>query len=54
MLLLLLAACILGILWALRPGKRNQPLAFAPFLSAAALLVPILGSGLIEWYLGLL
>ena len=54
MLLLLLAACILGILWALRPGKKNAAIPFAPFLSAAAILVTIFGSGLVEWYLGLL
>ena len=55
MLLLLLAACVLGLCWALRPGAdRTAPMAFGPFLAAAGLLTVLVGQGLLAWYLGLL
>lgn len=55
MLLILLAGCLLALLWALRPGRdRAAPLAFGPFIAAAWLLTVLFGGGLIGWYMALL
>ena len=56
MLLILLAGCLLGLVWALAPGggRGQREVAFGPFLSAAWLLTALFGQGIIGWYLGLL
>lgn len=59
MLLLLFAACILGIGAALAAGKksaaaREAGIPFGPCLAAAALFVYVWGEPLIRWYMGLL
>ena len=55
-LLILLAVCLLGLLWVLAPGKGlgRRELAFGPFLSAGWALTVLFGQGIIDWYLGLL
>ena len=53
--LTLLAACLLGLLWAaLTGGRRGTAMPFGPFLAAAALLTVCCGGPLLEWYFSLL
>lgn len=56
-LLLLIAACALGLLFALplrrRGGTDGREIPFGPALAAGAWLVLLWGDGFIRWYLGL-
>lgn len=53
-LLLLVIACILGILAAMfRNTKQNIPIPFGPFLSIAAYLTLLFGRQIVDWYWGL-
>jgi len=53
-LLTLLAACLLGLLWAALTGKgRGSALPFGPFLSLGAMFTVCFGGPLVRWYLGL-
>lgn len=54
LLLALLAACLLGLLWAALAGwRRDAALPFGPFLSAGAGLAVCFGGPVVRWYLGL-
>jgi len=56
LLLALLAACALGLLWAVlaRRGKdREAALPFGPFLAAGTLLTVYFGGPVLSWYFGL-
>lgn len=54
LLLSLLAACLLGLLWAALSGKRRgAAVSFGPFLAAGAVLAVCFGGPVIGWYLGL-
>ena len=53
--LALLAACLLGLLFALlRRQERSQPFPFGPMLALGGWLTMLFGSGLLQWYLALL
>lgn len=54
-LLLLILACVLGLLAAALTAKRrgNEQIPFGPALSAAALLTLLFGGQIVSWYLGL-
>ena len=54
LLLTLLAACLLGLLWAaLTGGKKGTAMPFGPFLAAGCILTIVWGDPVIHWYLGL-
>ncbi len=53
MLLLLLTACILGIIGGLLGKSGGRGIPFGPYLAAACIVVRLFGSPLIDWYLGL-
>lgn len=53
LLLALLAGCLLGIVGGLA-GRNRGPMAFGPYLAAAAVGAACFGGPLIDWYLGLL
>lgn len=54
MLLTLLAACLLGLLWAAASGKgRGTAVPFGPFLALGAVGTVCFGGPVIRWYLGL-
>ena len=54
LLLVLLAGCVLGLLWAV-PARRGRgaALPFGPFLAAGAVLTACFGGPVLEWYFGL-
>ena len=52
MLLLLVAACLLALVWALGRGKGEIP--FGPFLAGGWLAVVLFGAPLLSWYQSLL
>lgn len=54
-LLLLIAACLLGLMLALILGRARPgaPFPFGPALAAAAWFVLLAGRGVLDWYLGL-
>lgn len=52
-LLILIFACILGLLAALLTKKLGKPFPFGPALSAAAWLTALVGSSVLGWYLSL-
>lgn len=54
LLLALLAACLLGLLWAgFTGGKKGSALPFGPFLALGALLTVCCGGPVLDWYFGL-
>ena len=55
MLLLLVLACVLALVWAAGPGRRQAggEIPLGPFLTASWLAVALFGAPLIQWYLGL-
>lgn len=56
MLLLLILACVLALLWAAGPGRRQAggEIPLGPFLAAAWLGVTLFGAPLLQWYVSLL
>lgn len=56
MLLLLILACVLALVWAAGPGRRQAggEIPLCPFLAASWLAVTLFGAPLIQWYLSLL
>lgn len=54
MLLMLLVACVLGLIFAaVSQRKRGTAMPFGPFLAAAALVVVCFGEPVIQWYFSL-
>jgi leader peptidase (prepilin peptidase)/N-methyltransferase len=54
LLLALLAACLLGLAWALLSGgKRGSALPFGPFLALGALITLCCGGPVLDWYFAL-
>lgn len=54
LLLALLAACLLGLLWAALAGrKQGTAVPFGPFLAAGAALAVCCGGPVLDWYFGL-
>lgn len=54
LLLALLAACVLGFVWAVcLRRKKGAALPFGPFLAAGALLVVCYSGPVLDWYFGL-
>lgn len=54
LLLALLAACLLGLVWALATRRRKgMAMPFGPFLAAGALAAVCWGGPVLEWYFGL-
>lgn len=55
MLLLLVLACVLALVWAAGPGRRQAggEIPLGPFLTVSWLAVTLFGAPLIQWYLGL-
>lgn len=54
LLLALLAACLLGLLWAAAAGRRQgAAVPFGPFLAAGAVMTACFGGPVIQWYFGL-
>lgn len=54
MLLTLLAACLLGLVWAALTGHgKGSALPFGPFLAAGAVLTVCCGGPVLAWYFGL-
>ena len=54
LLLALMAACLLGLLWAgFTGGKKGSALPFGPFLALGALLTVCCGGPVLDWYFGL-
>lgn len=56
MLLLLVSACVLALLWAAGPGRRQAggEIPLGPFLAVSWLGVTLFGTPLTQWYLSLL
>lgn len=53
MLLLLMAACVLGILGALITRARGRAFPFGPYIALAALITRLAGENVVAWYAGL-
>ena len=55
-LLLIIISCVTGILVALLLGKAKPgtPFPFGPAISLSAVIVMLFGSGILDWYLGLM
>lgn len=54
LLLALLAACLLGLLWAALAGKRRgAAMPFGPFLAAGTMAAVCFGEPVLHWYFGL-
>ena len=56
MLLLLIAACVLALIWSAVRGRRQpeKEIPFGPFLAAAWLVVTLFGAPWLQWYQSLL
>ena len=52
-LLLLVTACVLGILGALVTRARGRAFPFGPYIALAALLTRLAGENVVAWYAGL-
>lgn len=53
----MLFSCVLGLLFALRQGRRGEKgraIPFGPSISLAAAFMLLFGEGFVKWYLGLL
>ena len=52
-LVLVLASCLLGLVFGRVRARRGQPFPFGPAIAAAAVPALLWGPALVEWYLGL-
>ena len=50
----ILGGLVAGLLLLLKIKKRKEPIPFGPFLSLGAITTLLWGSGILNWYLGLL